>query len=380
MARFLDVHPDNPQPRLLEQVVAALRDDDALIAYPTDSGYALGCRIGNRDGRDRILRIRGLDERHHFTLMCRDFSQMGQLVHVDNAAFRTIKSATPGPYTFILPATPEVPRRLLHPRKRTVGVRIPDHVFDQALLEALGEAMLTSSLILPGEDEPRTMGWEIKEELDNQVDIVVEAGETPGRADHGHRLVRGRARGAARGRGRPGAVRGLARRGSGGRSRHALTGQQRHQAQGVAARSGPRCGAPGPTPRPARGRRAAARWPPGDRAARTANAPSMISGGSTPTVKKSRGRTSRARPRQMQHEPQVEEHADPADQGDVDHDDAQGDGNAERDDGATRLAALVPDRPGVAHRATLGGSSSFCRERRAGPARPPDGPRAGRRR
>jgi tRNA threonylcarbamoyl adenosine modification protein (Sua5/YciO/YrdC/YwlC family) len=179
MARFLDVHPENPQPRLLEQVVAALRDDDALIAYPTDSGYALGCRIGNRDGRDRILRIRGLDERHHFTLMCRDFSQLGQLVHVDNSAFRAIRAVTPGPYTFILPATPEVPRRLLHPRKRTVGVRIPDHVFDQALLDALGEAILTSSLILPGESEPRTMGWEVKEELDNDVDIVVEAGETP---------------------------------------------------------------------------------------------------------------------------------------------------------------------------------------------------------
>ena len=138
MARFLDVHPENPQQRLLDEVVAALRDDDALIAYPTDSGYALGCRLGNRDGRDRILRIRGLDDRHHFTLMCRDFSQLGQFVHVDNSAFRAIKAATPGPYTFILPATPEVPRRLLHPKKRTVGVRIPDHVFDQALLETLG--------------------------------------------------------------------------------------------------------------------------------------------------------------------------------------------------------------------------------------------------
>ena len=126
MARYLDVHPDNPQPRLLAQVADALRDD-ALIAYPTDSGYALGCRIGNRDGRDRILRIRGLDERHHFTLVCKDFAQLGQLVHVDNSAFRAIKAATPGPYTFILPATPEVPRRLLHPKKRTVGVRIPDH-------------------------------------------------------------------------------------------------------------------------------------------------------------------------------------------------------------------------------------------------------------
>jgi tRNA threonylcarbamoyl adenosine modification protein (Sua5/YciO/YrdC/YwlC family) len=178
MARFVDVHPDNPQQRLIDQIAAALRDDE-LIAYPTDSGYALGCRLGNRDGRDRILRIRGLDDKHHFTLMCKDFSQLGQFVHVDNAAFRAIKSATPGAYTFILPATQEVPRRLMHPKKRTVGVRIPDHVFDQALLETLGEPLLTSTLILPGEVEPRTMGWEIKEELDHVVDVVVEAGETP---------------------------------------------------------------------------------------------------------------------------------------------------------------------------------------------------------
>ena len=177
MARYLDVHPDNPQPRMVQQIVDALHDD-ALIAYPTDSGYALGCRVGNRDGRDRILRIRGLDDRHHFTLVCRDFSQLGQLVHVDNAAFRAIRSATPGPYTFILPGTPEVPRRLLHPKKRTVGVRIPDHVVAQAILEALGEPLLSSSLILPGESEPRTMGWDIKEDLDHEVDIVVEAGET----------------------------------------------------------------------------------------------------------------------------------------------------------------------------------------------------------
>ena len=178
MARYVDVHPDNPQPRLIQQVVDALHDD-ALIAYPTDSGYALGCRVGNRDGRDRILRIRGLDDRHHFTLVCRDFSQLGQLVHVDNAAFRAIRSATPGPYTFILPGTPEVPRRLLHPKKRTVGVRIPDHVVVREILDLLGEPLLSSSLILPGETEPRTMGWEIKEDLDHEVDIVVEAGETP---------------------------------------------------------------------------------------------------------------------------------------------------------------------------------------------------------
>ena len=177
MARYLDLHPDNPQPRGIGQVVEALRDD-ALIAYPTDSGYALGCQLGNRDGRDRILRIRQLDDRHHFTLMCKDFAQLGQFVHVDNAAFRAIKAATPGPYTFILPATGEVPRRLMHPKKRTVGVRITAHPVVCALREELGEPLLTSTLILPGEDEPRTQGWEVKEELDHQVDIVIDAGET----------------------------------------------------------------------------------------------------------------------------------------------------------------------------------------------------------
>jgi len=178
MARYLDIHPGNPQPRLVAQVVEALRDH-ALIAYPTDSGYALGAQLGNRDGRDRILTIRGLDDHHHFTLMCKDFSQLGQFAHVDNAAFRAIKAATPGPYTFILPATGEVPKRLMHPKKRTVGVRIPDHALVRAILEELGEPILTSTLILPGEDEARTMGWEIKEELDHVVDIVIEAGETP---------------------------------------------------------------------------------------------------------------------------------------------------------------------------------------------------------
>ena len=177
MARFVDVHPDNPQPRLIQQIVDALRDEDALIAYPTDSGYALGCRIGNRDGRDRMLRIRHLDERHHFTLVCHDFAQLGHFVHVSNAAFRSIKAATPGPYTFILPGTPEVPRRLLHPKKRTVGVRIPDHLLVQTLLESLGEPLLSTTLILPEEEEARTDGWAIKEDLDHQVDLVVECGE-----------------------------------------------------------------------------------------------------------------------------------------------------------------------------------------------------------
>ncbi len=176
MARYVDLHPENPQARLVTQVVEALRDD-ALIAYPTDSGYALGCQLGNREGRDRILRIRELDDRHHFTLMCKDFAQLGQFVQVSNAAFRAIRSATPGPYTFILPATGEVPRRLMHPKKKTVGVRIPDHVVDCAILEELGEPILTSTLILPGESEARTLGWEIKEELDHQVDLVIDAGE-----------------------------------------------------------------------------------------------------------------------------------------------------------------------------------------------------------
>jgi tRNA threonylcarbamoyl adenosine modification protein (Sua5/YciO/YrdC/YwlC family) len=171
------VHPDNPQPRVIAQVADAVRDD-ALIAYPTDSGYALGTRMGNRDGRERILAIRGLDDKHHFTLMCSDFAQLGQFAQISNSVFRAIRAATPGPYTFILPATAEVPRRLLHPKKRTVGVRIPDHVVCQALLSELGEPMVSSSLILPGETEPRALGWEIKEELDHVVDLVLEAGET----------------------------------------------------------------------------------------------------------------------------------------------------------------------------------------------------------
>ena len=176
MARYVDVHPDNPQPRLVAQVADAVRED-ALIAYPTDSGYALGCRLGNRDGRDRILAIRELDDKHDFTLMCADFAQLGQLAQISNSAFRAIRAATPGPYTFILPATAEVPRRLLHPKKRTVGVRIPDHAVCQALLHELGEPLVTSSLIMPGETEPRALGWEIKEELDHVVDLVVESGE-----------------------------------------------------------------------------------------------------------------------------------------------------------------------------------------------------------
>ena len=176
MAKYFDVHPDNPQPRAIGQVVGILRRD-GLIAYPTDSCYALGCRIGNKDGIDRIREIRHLDSNHHFTLVCRDFAQLGQFAQVGNALFRSIKAATPGSYTFILPATREVPRRLMHPRKKTVGVRIPDHVVAQALLTELGEPLLSSTLLLPDEPEPMTEGWEIKERLDHVVDAVVDSGE-----------------------------------------------------------------------------------------------------------------------------------------------------------------------------------------------------------
>ncbi|MDX5565047.1 L-threonylcarbamoyladenylate synthase [Streptomyces sp. ID05-04B] len=176
MAKYYDVHPDNPQPRTISQVAAAIRSD-ALIAYPTDSCYALGCRLGSKDGIDRIRAIRDLDDRHHFTLVCQDFAQLGQFVRVDKDVFRAIKSSTPGSYTFILPATKEVPRMLQHPKKKTVGVRIPDHVVTQALLAELGDPLLSSTLLLPGEDEPMTQGWEIKDRLDHVVDGVLDSGE-----------------------------------------------------------------------------------------------------------------------------------------------------------------------------------------------------------
>jgi tRNA threonylcarbamoyl adenosine modification protein (Sua5/YciO/YrdC/YwlC family) len=176
VAKYFDVHPDNPQPRVIRQVVDLVRDG-GLVAYPTDSCFALGCALGNKEGMDRIREIRHLDERHPFSLMCRDFAQMGQFVQINNALFRTLKAATPGPFTFILPATREVPRRLQHPKKKTVGVRIPGHVVAQALLAELGEPLLSSTLTLPGAQEPMTQGWEIKEELDHAVDAVLDSGD-----------------------------------------------------------------------------------------------------------------------------------------------------------------------------------------------------------
>ena len=176
MARYFDIHPENPQLRLIDKVVEILRND-GLIAYPTDSCYALGCRVGNQDGLDRIRAIRQLDDKHHFTLVCHDFAQLGQLVQLDNSAFRAIKAATPGPYTFILPATPEVPKRLAHPKKRSVGVRIPNHPVAQAILRELGEPLLSTTLLMPGAEWPMVEGWQIKEELDLVLDAVVDAGD-----------------------------------------------------------------------------------------------------------------------------------------------------------------------------------------------------------
>ncbi|WP_043664216.1 L-threonylcarbamoyladenylate synthase [Streptomyces xylophagus] len=176
MAKYFDVHPDNPQPRTISQVADSVRSG-ALIAYPTDSCYALGCQLGNREGMERIRTIRHLNDRHHFTLVCQNFAQLGQFVHIDNDVFRAIKASTPGSYTFILPATKEVPRQLLNTKKKTVGVRIPDHVVTQALLAELGEPLLSSTLLLPDEEEPMTQGWEIKDRLDHVVDAVVDSGD-----------------------------------------------------------------------------------------------------------------------------------------------------------------------------------------------------------
>ncbi len=176
MARYFDVNPDNPQARSIRQVVDVVREG-GLIAYPTDSCFALGCQIGNKEGLDRIREIRRLDDRHHFTLVCRDFAQLGQFVQVSNSVFRLVKASTPGSYTFILPATREVPRRLLHPKKKTVGVRVPKHAVAQALLEELGEPLLSTTLLLPDEEEPMTQGWEIKDRLDSAIDAVIDSGD-----------------------------------------------------------------------------------------------------------------------------------------------------------------------------------------------------------
>jgi tRNA threonylcarbamoyl adenosine modification protein (Sua5/YciO/YrdC/YwlC family) len=176
MARFFDIHPANPQPRSIGQVADIVRSG-GVIAYPTDSCYALGCQFGNKEGTDRIRDIRKLDDKHHLTLVCQDFAQLGQFVHVPNSIFRAIKAATPGSYTFILSATKEVPRRLQHPGKKTVGVRIPRHAVAQALLAELGEPLVSSTLLLPGREDPMTQGWEINDELGGVLGAVIDSGD-----------------------------------------------------------------------------------------------------------------------------------------------------------------------------------------------------------
>ena len=176
MAQFFQVHPDNPQPRLLKQT-AALLARGGIAAVPTDSSYALVCQLDDKAAADALRRIRGIDDKHHLTLLCRDLSELSAYARVDNKQFRMLKAATPGPYTFILEATKEVPRRLAHPKKRTVGVRIPDSPVVRALLRELGQPLLSSTLLLPGQDDPMTDGWSIKEELDHQVDAVLDAGD-----------------------------------------------------------------------------------------------------------------------------------------------------------------------------------------------------------
>ncbi|MDO5083706.1 MAG: L-threonylcarbamoyladenylate synthase [Arachnia propionica] len=176
MAQYFDVHPDNPQPRSLAQVTRIL-EQGGLIAYPTDSCYALGCALGNAEGLERIRRIRHLGERHHFTLVISEFAQLGPYVEMDNWVFRAVKAATPGPYTFILKASREVPRMMQHPRKRTIGVRVPQHRTTLALLEAHGQPLVSSTLLLPDHEEPLVDGWAIKDLLDHEIDAVLDSGD-----------------------------------------------------------------------------------------------------------------------------------------------------------------------------------------------------------
>jgi tRNA threonylcarbamoyl adenosine modification protein (Sua5/YciO/YrdC/YwlC family) len=173
MAQFLRIHPLNPQPRLVRQVVARLREGHVII-YPTDSCYALGCYIGDKAAQERIRRIRGIDSRHDFTLVCRDLSEIAIYSKVDNAAYRLIKALTPGPYTFILKATREVPRRLQNPRRKTIGLRVPNNRIALAILEALGEPIMSSTLLLPGQETALTDPEIIFEQLGKQVDLVID--------------------------------------------------------------------------------------------------------------------------------------------------------------------------------------------------------------
>ena len=175
MAQYFQIHPTHPQPRLVKRAVAIVRAG-GVIAYPTDSSYALGCHLGDKAAMERIRRIRRVGAEHHFTLVCRDLSELAQYARVTNADYRLLKTATPGPYTFILPATREVPRRLQHPKRKTIGLRVPDHAVAQALLAELGEPLMSSTLIFPGEELPPSDPEEIRTRLEHDVDLVVDGG------------------------------------------------------------------------------------------------------------------------------------------------------------------------------------------------------------
>jgi len=177
MARVIDIHPSDPQPRRIAEVVATIRGG-GLVAYPTDSSYAFGCHIGDKRAMDRIRRIRRTDKNHNFTLVCSDLSEISLYARFDNWAYRLMKSMTPGPYTFILQATREVPKRLQNPRRRTIGLRVPDHPIVHAMLDALGEPIMSSTLTLPGDDLPLTSVVEIEERIGNQIELIIDGGPT----------------------------------------------------------------------------------------------------------------------------------------------------------------------------------------------------------
>ncbi len=177
MARIVDIHPSNPQPRRIAEVVATIRGG-GLVAYPTDSSYAFGCHIGDKRAMDRIRRIRRTDKNHNFTLVCSDLSEISLYAQFDNWAYRLMKSMTPGPYTFILQATREVPKRLQNPRRRTIGLRVPNHPIVHAMLDALGEPIMSSTLTLPGDDLPLTAVVEIEERIGHQIELIIDGGPT----------------------------------------------------------------------------------------------------------------------------------------------------------------------------------------------------------
>ena len=176
MAQFFSIHPDNPQPRLIQQAVQMIHAG-GVIVYPTDSCYALGCHLGDKDAVERMRRIRGIDEHHHLTLVCRDLSEIAKFARVDNVQYRFLRAHTPGSYTFILRATREVPRRLAHPKRSTIGLRVPSHRVVQALLEQLDEPLLSTTLILAGDESPLSSATDIRGRLEHQVELVIDGGE-----------------------------------------------------------------------------------------------------------------------------------------------------------------------------------------------------------